>query len=213
MNQNSPINQPESFSPVRAEHHSEVIADSGFLLGIDMQIPYGYCQCGCGQKTNLVKWSDKTKGYYSGQPYRYIKGHARKGKTKPRQNGYGRWLIYNPKHHRSMSNGYVLKSILVVEKILGKPIPKSVDIHHVNKDVSDDSPINLVVCENRRYHSLLHQRERALNTCGKPNWRKCQYCQEYDDPKSLIIAKKSVYHRKCKTNHERMKRQSKRLLK
>lgn len=32
MNQNLTINLPESFSSVRAEHLSEVIGDSGFLL-------------------------------------------------------------------------------------------------------------------------------------------------------------------------------------
>lgn len=38
MNQNPIINQPESFSSVRTEHPSEVIADSGFLLEDTMEI-------------------------------------------------------------------------------------------------------------------------------------------------------------------------------
>jgi hypothetical protein len=46
-------------------------------------IPYGYCHCGCGQKTNLVQWSNAHHGWKRGEPKRYIQGHQRRGKTKP----------------------------------------------------------------------------------------------------------------------------------
>lgn len=42
-------------------------------------IPYGYCQCGCGQKTNLAPQTDRQKGWIRGEPMRYVAGHARKG--------------------------------------------------------------------------------------------------------------------------------------
>jgi hypothetical protein len=51
---------------------------------IDMQdhttqeIPHGYCHCGCGQRTNLARTTDKVKGWTRGEPLRYIYGH--KGK-------------------------------------------------------------------------------------------------------------------------------------
>lgn len=38
-------------------------------------IPYGYCHCGCGQKTSLVKSSNKTLGVTRGEPRRFISGH------------------------------------------------------------------------------------------------------------------------------------------
>jgi len=38
-------------------------------------IPYGYCHCGCGQKTNLVKWSDANKGLRRGEPNKFVTHH------------------------------------------------------------------------------------------------------------------------------------------
>lgn len=39
------------------------------------EIPYGYCQCGCGEKTNIIKASCKSKGKIRGEPSRYLPGH------------------------------------------------------------------------------------------------------------------------------------------
>lgn len=38
-------------------------------------IPYGFCWCGCGQKTNLVEHTDTKKGYVEGEPARYLPHH------------------------------------------------------------------------------------------------------------------------------------------
>lgn len=38
-------------------------------------IPYGYCWCGCGQKTALSKYSSVNRGHVKGEPRRYAKGH------------------------------------------------------------------------------------------------------------------------------------------
>lgn len=43
-------------------------------------VPYGYCHCGCGQKTSIPKWSCKTDGRVKGVPQRFIKGHSLKVK-------------------------------------------------------------------------------------------------------------------------------------
>lgn len=37
--------------------------------------PYGYCQCGCGQKTALARQGDTTLGYTKGEPVMYIRNH------------------------------------------------------------------------------------------------------------------------------------------
>ena len=39
-------------------------------------IPYGYCHCGCGQKTKISRWSDATHGYVRGEPRKYIRFHS-----------------------------------------------------------------------------------------------------------------------------------------
>lgn len=40
-------------------------------------ITLGLCECGCGQKTTIVKGSDRTKGLVKGEPRRFISGHHR----------------------------------------------------------------------------------------------------------------------------------------
>lgn len=41
-------------------------------------IPYGYCQCGCGGRAPLAKYSRKETGWVKGQPVRFIQYHRRR---------------------------------------------------------------------------------------------------------------------------------------
>lgn len=38
-------------------------------------IPYGYCQCGCGGKTRLAPQTNKAIGWVKGEPIKRIQGH------------------------------------------------------------------------------------------------------------------------------------------
>lgn len=38
-------------------------------------IPYGYCHCGCGQKTRIVKKSNKSRSWLKGEPMQFAHGH------------------------------------------------------------------------------------------------------------------------------------------
>ena len=46
-------------------------------------VPYGYCHCGCGQKTRISPRTDRTYGYVQGEPRKYVLGHN--GKTQPNE--------------------------------------------------------------------------------------------------------------------------------
>ncbi len=96
-----------------------------------------------------------------------------------RENGTGpvRYAPYNNNH------------IVIAEKALGKPLPKGAEVHHFDENKLNNDPRNLVVCPNRAYHALLHKRMRALKACGNPNWIKCQFCKQYDDPANMKIGK------------------------
>ena len=140
------------------------------------KIPVGLCQCGCGQKTNIVPHAIKRQGLASGDPYKYIFNHhlrkfhkkynvagtdhpAYKGGRRIDSRGYV--LIWRPRHPRA-SNGYVKEHILIAETALGKPMPKKSMVHHVNGKPGDNSRGNHVICQDQAYHLLLHKRMRAL---------------------------------------------------
>lgn len=78
-------------------------------------IPYGYCHCGCGHRTDLAKKTRSEAGWVKGQPKRFIKGHnARKPiPSEPgpnRKNGFCECGCGNPAPIASSCNkakGYV----------------------------------------------------------------------------------------------------------
>lgn len=42
------------------------------------EIPYGYCHCGCGQKTRIATANNTQYGHIKGEPVRYINHHSSK---------------------------------------------------------------------------------------------------------------------------------------
>lgn len=39
------------------------------------EIPYGYCHCGCGEKTTIAIRNEYRRGHVKGEPVRFIHGH------------------------------------------------------------------------------------------------------------------------------------------
>lgn len=97
------------------------------------------------------------------------------------------------------SNGYAREHIVIAERALGKPLPHGAVIHHVDEDGANNAPNNLVICQDRGYHKILHVRMRALKACGHANWVKCEYCHQWDDPINMYVRKgrSGGYHNKC----------------
>lgn len=94
--------------------------------------------------------------------------------------------------------GTMREHIVLAEKALGKSMPMGAEVHHVNDKLDNSS---LVLCQDRKYHYLLHRRSKALKACGHASWLKCQFCKSYDDPKNLKITLRKdgrgqyVYHK------------------
>ena len=106
---------------------------------------------------------------------------------------YSAYHLYASKHRSQ-----VFDHRLEVEVRIGRYLkPKEQVHHHYNKDGS----ATLVACENQAYHGLLHQRETTLRFSGHANWRKCEFCKQYDDPKNLTI-KQEVYHKSCRNKYQ-----------
>lgn len=90
----------------------------------------------------------------------------------------------------------------VAAKVLGRPLPKGVEVHHVNSVGTDNQPTNLVICPSKSYHILIHLRQRAFDACGHADYRKCEYCKEWDDPKNMMVQDRGRHgtrhrHRGC----------------
>ena len=86
-----------------------------------------------------------------------------------------------PSHPKAVS-GYVNEHVLVAEHAFGRFLPPKAEVHHVDRNRQNNSPGNLVICENKKYHRLLHAREDRLNDTGSLAIRRCCHCHE---PKEL----------------------------
>ena len=96
--------------------------------------------------------------------------------------------------------------VWIVERAIGRELKDGECVHHVDENPSNNENKNLVVCPSHKYHFLLHRRQRAFDSCGDANKRKCSYCEVWDDPKNLYIYGANEirsYHKDCKNKHAR----------
>ena len=183
-------------------------------------IQEGLCQCGCGEKTKLSPVTRKKYNYIKGQPQKYIRGHQFKIYPPHKVNGNGRtinhgyYFVYCPTHPRSNSNGYVYEHLIIAEHALGKFLPITSVIHHIDGNGLNNNPANLLICENSDYHKFLHARMRAKDSCGNAKWKRCSLCKKYDDPINMYNHPKKqfcAWHRECHKLYYRVRRATKRI--
>lgn len=129
----------------------------------------------------------------------YMHGDPLAGGTRaPNGSGY----IDAQGYKRRRANGAEKpEAVHVAERVLGKALPQSAVVHHVDTDRLNNANTNLVVCPNAAYHNLLHQRMRALDACGNANWRKCCRCKVYDALENLRVSGSHAYHPACNRAH------------
>lgn len=166
-------------------------------------IPKGYCQCGCGQKTNIIKETARAKGQIKGRPSHFISGHNFRGPIPGKlREAHGYIMVWRPNHPRSHGalRRYVYEHIAIAEKILGRPLERKHPIHH---PFGKDQNHCFVICEDHSYHKILERRGNALKACGHADWLKCKICQTWDDPQNLHIRGNDRYHIKCENSYRR----------
>lgn len=91
-----------------------------------------------------------------------------------KQFAYGRSLGTDGYIHLSDTKR---EHIAIAEKALGHHLPVGAQVHHVDGNRTNNAPSNLVICENRLYHTLLHWRARIVRAGGNPDIeRLCGNC-------------------------------------
>ncbi len=108
-------------------------------------------------------------------------------------------------------NGKAIRDhVMVAEKALGHKLPLGACVHHVDENRANNRNDNLVICPDNAYHRALHMRLNALKASGHSDWRKCTYCQEYDDPDNMSghfgsNPSGSYVHAKCRLAYRKNK--------
>ena len=171
----------------------------------DSNIPYGFCQCGCGKKPPLAKKTRSEHGRVKGNPIRFINGHnGRKYSFGMRMAG-GYIKIHYPNHNRADRDGYVMEHILVIENAFGRLLRPDETIHHIDENRSNNSIGNLLVFKTNSMHLYYHRRLESFRACGHWNWRKCWICKQWDSPNNLII-NHHANHRLCVNDYYRIRK-------
>jgi hypothetical protein len=103
------------------------------------------------------------------------------------------------------AQGYVFEHVMIASSVLGRQLPVSAKVHHVNGNPLDNKKSNLVICENQAYHLLLHQRQRAVYSGYPPTYLRCPYCKKYDLPENLWKSKTTAikFHQSCRNENRR----------
>jgi hypothetical protein len=101
--------------------------------------------------------------------------------------------------------------VAVAERAIGRPLPKGAVVHHIDENKHNNAPRNLVICQDKAYHNLLHRRERALRECGDPDALRCQVCSGYDDQPDMrdyaCGAQRFRIHGRCLSERNRANKQ------
>lgn len=168
-------------------------------------IPFGHCHCGCGGLTSIAKYDREERGQVKGKPMRFLSGHNAKSKTYITNQGYV--FKFAPDHPRTSTRGYVLEHILVMESVIGGPIPEGMVVHHRDKVKTNNDPSNLQLMT-AKDHSKLHALLNA-SQLGAEN-RRCSYCKMVDHISNMSVntASRHYFHRKCKSAYWKLHRPS-----
>lgn len=121
-----------------------------------MAIVKGYCQCGCGEKTNIATYTHRS-GQIKGEPVRFVRGHNGRGSGNGMYNGgqcfnkaLGRWMADDG------TGVFITRARLIMQEHLGRALDPDEIVHHLNGNPVDDRIENLRIVS-RAGHMRIHR--------------------------------------------------------
>jgi hypothetical protein len=109
----------------------------------------GYCQCGCGQKTNISKNTNPRLGHVRGEPLRYLLGHRNRLSHEPFiiDPASGCWVWQRGRDHdgygRVSANGRTVRAHRMMYERIRGPIPVGAELDHLCRNPSCVNPDHL----------------------------------------------------------------------
>lgn len=139
------------------------------------------CQCGCGFAAPIAKRTDRNSGYVKGQQLRYVRGHGRRVGRKDTNSYFSDSVPGHPRASGPCNR--VLRHVLIAERALGKLLPVGAEVHHVDENKQNNANGNLVICQDRHYHTLLHRRAIVVRNGGNADTQR--FCRQCSTVKNL----------------------------
>lgn len=113
-----------------------------------VSVPYGFCHCGCGEKTPLAKESHPSRMQKRGEPLRYLTGHHLRKSPVPyivdSETGCWVWQWAKArKYGKVWANGKLVIAHRHYYELAKGPIPEGLVVDHLCKNEACVNPDHL----------------------------------------------------------------------
>ena len=112
-------------------------------------IPYGYCHCGCGQKTRIAERNENRRGWRKGEPIPYIHNHHRRisGAAYVIDPDTGCWIWQRHRNSKGYGMAHDGNKLRVVHRWYWEeengPVPDSLELDHLCRNRACCNPAHL----------------------------------------------------------------------
>ena len=104
--------------------------------------------------------------------------------------------------HPCSDRGWVSEHVIISESALGRYLPAGAEVHHVDGNPRNNVQSNLVICQDRRFHRLLHLRADILSVGGNPDTERlcsgCRQCLVFSEFNKCAANKNGGVQRYCR---------------
>lgn len=176
-------------------------------------IPDGLCQCGCGERTTIARWTNRQTGAVRGQPLRFIYRHSPWNAVRLYEidsaTGCWRWLRapMADGYGRVYHNGKTVKAHRYVYEQIRGPIADGLDLDHVCHNTDPACPGGRTCIHRRcvnpdhlepvptRVNILRGKTPAAINRAKTH----CSNGHPFDESNTyLVVTKTGIRQRRCK---------------